>query len=287
MKSFAIVSAAGIGDALLMQICAHHLQKLGHPVTHFSNHLPQLQKWFPGFSFAPYSSLESFDAILLQHDNSEKAKQICSLSKPVYALYGSHNPSKHGPFRSSFDFVFNRTLPMAENMRLACGRLFPGIEATIENGLKVPTNLTFSRYPKRVAIHPTSSSPDKNWLRSRFLKLREKLAQAGYDPVFIASLEGVPLFPTLSELAAFLYESGLFIGNDSGPGHLASNLGLPTVTIGPSQEQLQLWRPAWGPNSLAFPPKFVEKTKLTRDNWRYFITVDQVIKHLTKLTAIK
>jgi len=292
----AVVCAAGIGDGLLMQIAAFHLQRLGFEPVTFSNPLLSLKNWFPHFQFEkqPVSVeiLAPFDAILLQHDNTPKAKAIRSLNKPVYVFYGSHNLLKHGPLRSAFDIKFNPALCMAENICLGLKTLFPGPEPTLENGLTSPPHLQFRRFPNRIAIHPTSSSKEKNWSRSSFLKLAAKLEKEGFEPIFIAPAEEAqewdsPPFETLDDLAAFLYESGYLIGNDSGPGHLASNLGLSTVIIGPSYEQLSFWKPGWQRASLSYPPFWVQKTKLTRKYWMNFITVNDVYQQFTKLNDIK
>jgi len=295
---FAVVCASGIGDALLMLIASNHLQKLQVEITTFSNHLPSLQEWFPQFQFSlqpPLDQIESifapFDAIVLQHDNTPKAKLIRQLRKPVYTLYGSHLTSKHGPLRPYLDVRFNPTLCMAENIRQASQTLFPA-RAALENGLTPLPHLIHRKYSKRVAIHPTSAVPSKNWMKASFLELRNTLAKNGWDPVFVtapgdAKQWGSPLFPTLSELAAFLYESAFFIGNDSGPGHLASNLDLKTLIIGPSQKHLTLWRPGWYPGAIAHPPNWIEQFKLAKENWRYFISVSNVFKQFKKLTDIK
>ena len=37
--------------------------------------------------------------------------------------------------------------------------------------------------------------------------------------------------PTLAELAGLLAAAGVFVGNDSGPAHLAAALGTPTVAL--------------------------------------------------------
>jgi heptosyltransferase III len=219
------------------------LQRLGCETVTFSKALLPLTSWFPEFRFEPQPSLEkieeqfaSFDAILLQHDNTPNAKKIRTLPKPVYVFYGSHLLSKHGPLRPQFDAKFNPAICMAENIRNALRTLFPGIEPTLENGLAPPHLLQFRRFQRRIALHPTSTSAEKNWPKDSFLKLQDKLQQQGWDPVFIvppkeAASWRSPLFPQLSDLATFLFESGFLIGNDSGPGHLASNLGLPTVII--------------------------------------------------------
>ncbi|MDE3046160.1 MAG: hypothetical protein KGJ02_05910 [Verrucomicrobiota bacterium] len=295
---FAVVCAGGIGDALLMQIASHHLQKLQVDVTTFSNHLPALHEWFPKFHFTPQPSIDQieelfapFDAIVLQHDNTPKAKRIRSLPKPVYTLYGSHLISKHGPLRPHLDVKFDPELSMADNIRVAAQTLFPA-RATLVNGFTPLSGLVHRRHARRIAIHPTSTLPAKNWLKASFLELRDKLAKEGWDPVFVAPPEeaqewGSPLFPTLSELAAFLYESAFFIGNDSGPGHLASNGGIPTLTIGPSLAHLTLWRPGWHPGVIVHPPRWAHQFKLAKENWRFFISVNHIIKQFKKLTAIK
>ena len=64
----------------------------------------------------------------------------------------------------------------------------------------------------------------------------------------------LPYFRSLSETAAYLYESGFFIGNDSGLGHLASNLGIPTVTVAGKASSIKLWRPDWHIGKVVAPP---------------------------------
>ncbi|MEJ0003683.1 MAG: glycosyltransferase family 9 protein [Pararobbsia sp.] len=103
------------------------------------------------------------------------------------------------------------------------------------NGIAPPSGLHHRKYPLRVAIHPTASTPDKCWLPSRFLRLALKLRDLGFSPQFdVAPHErdawlhveqlgiALPEFRTLTHVAAWLFESGWFIGNDSGIGHLAS-----------------------------------------------------------------
>ncbi len=281
-QSIAVVASAGIGDALLMQICAHRLREIGHQTTLFSDPIHSLSDWFPNARFAPrpttdtLTSLNTFDAILLQHDNSPLARQILQLPKPTYLIYGAHDPLKHPPLRPSLDFLCSKQICIAQNIQSACSALFH-TPSKNDNGITPLPHLIHRKFNTRVAIHTGSSSTKKNWLPSRFHKLQNKLIQLGFAPCL------VPTFPTLSELASFLYESAFFIGNDSGPGHLASNLNIPTITIGSSREQLTFWRPGWGPNRIVYPHPFFNKTKLTRENWKYFITTNQVLINFLKL----
>jgi ADP-heptose:LPS heptosyltransferase len=282
-----------------MQIAAHHLQTIGHRTVTFSSALLPLAHWFPAFSFEPQPSLNQieetlapFDAILLQHDNTPHAKKICEIHKIVYVFYGSHSVAKHGTLRPYFDVVFNSTICMAKNIQKGLKTIFPGTEPSLENGLTPPAHLVHQRFTKRIALHATSTSEDKNWPQASFIKLQVKLQKEGWSPLFIAPPEEAkkwnsPILPTLGDLAAFLYESYALIGNDSGPGHLASNLGLPTTIIGPSYEQLTFWRPGWYPCTIVHPPAWAGKTKLTKKNWKIFITINNVYKQFKKLTDIK
>lgn len=247
MKRIAIVPASGIGDALLMQICAANLQSIGYETVTFSKPMLSLVDWFPNSQFsAERDELSHFDAVILQYDNTAKAAAVRELPN-VYNFYGDYNRDKHGSLRPGKDAVFDPSVSMADNIARATRELFPATLGTKNNGLIPLSSLTFRKYPKRVAIHTTSTSETKNWPHASFLTLRDKLAEAGWEPVFI------PLFATLSDLASFLYESGSFIGNDSGPGHLASNLGLSTLTIGSSEKHLRFWRPDWHQGAIASP----------------------------------
>jgi hypothetical protein len=299
MKKFAVVCGEGIGDGLLMHIAANHLRNLGFAVVTFSSQLIQLSDWFPGFSFAPQPKLEeirmtldTFDGIILQFDNTAKSKKIQTLFQNIYTFYGSYPLTTSLLLHPDFDVKFDPTICMAENISYAMQTLFPDGESELANGLVAPSHLVRNRFPNRVVLHPTSSSPEKNWPSASFLFLRDKLEQVGWDPVFIASPSdahkwGAPKFLNLSDLAAFLYESGYFIGNDSGPGHLASNLGIQTVIIGSSKEHLTFWRPGWRRGELAHPPNWATKFKLTRENWKIFISLNRVIKQFKKLTDVK
>ena len=98
------------------------------------------------------------------------------------------------------------------------------------------------------AIHPIASHPDKTWPADRFLRVA---AQLGMDSVFIAgpgedlsafqahrTLAGAPL----SEIKNLIAGASLFIGNDSGPAHMAAAFGIPVVVLfGPSD--VDVWRP--------------------------------------------
>jgi ADP-heptose:LPS heptosyltransferase len=246
-------------------------------------------KWLAGYQFAPQPPLDDledifighFDAVFLQHDNSEKAKKIASLPLPVHIFYGAHIPSKHGPLRDKLDYICDPTQTMVDNIVRAIGKITGACSK--ENGLQPPLGSIFKKYPKRIAIHPTSSQDEKNWTRDSFLNLSEKLRKKGFEPVFTVSPKereawNAPHLPNLESLTSFLYESGGFIGNDSGLGHIASYLNLPHLIIGKSFSHMELWRPGWFPGKIAAPPAWTHHLKWTRNKWRSFITVNSITK---------
>lgn len=90
------------------------------------------------------------------------------------------------------------------------------------------------------AVHPVAATPEKTWRADGFGVVAEQLRQAGLEPVFIGAagddlspfakyrtLQGAPL----GEVKALLARSALFVGNDSGPAHMAAAFGVPSVVI--------------------------------------------------------
>jgi len=97
-------------------------------------------------------------------------------------------------------------------------------------------------------IHPIASNPSKTWPAERFLAVAEKL---GMEPVFIAgpgedlsafrayrTVAGAPL----TEIKNLLANASLFVGNDSGPAHMAAAFGLPVIVLFGSSNP-DIWRP--------------------------------------------
>jgi ADP-heptose:LPS heptosyltransferase len=87
---------------------------------------------------------------------------------------------------------------------------------------------------RRIVIHAGAGHPSRHWPRERFAELAQRLRTAGWDPLVIDD-ESDDLDGLLGTLAT----AARFIGNDSGPGHLAALLNIPTFTIfGPSLPEL-------------------------------------------------
>ena len=121
-----------------------------------------------------------------------------------------------------------------DNWRLLASHL--GIELPEKN--KLPSQ---SRDAQTVLIHTGAAQPTRIWPLERFQILAAQLRQDHFavqivsDPTqrewWTSRGENVRVPENLSELMALIDSAGLFVGNDSGPGHLAAILGVPTFTL--------------------------------------------------------
>lgn len=109
-----------------------------------------------------------------------------------------------------------------------------------------------ARQPRRVVIHPGSKWRYTRWPVARYAELARRL-QGDCEVVWLEAPElgpvrlpaGVHAQPagTLAALARQLASAALFVGNNSGPMHLADALGTPAVILnGPTDH---VWDPAW------------------------------------------
>ena len=160
--------------------------------------------------------------------------------------------------------------PTAENIKHVSHHLIdqlaplPAVKSAAEQMLR-SVNLrgigTGRSHDGDIVVHPGSGSREKCWPVERFVKLIEKLKRKKKDVRVllgevederfsesqVASLEkaaGTPVRrpATYVELFNELRTASLFIGNDSGPSHLAGVMGLPTVALfGPTDPAV--WRP--------------------------------------------
>jgi heptosyltransferase-2 len=129
------------------------------------------------------------------------------------------------------------------------------------------------RDPRRIAvIAPGARWPNKRWSAEGFAKLGEWLAsQKGLEIVIAGDRDDRSVVDELRrrltvasadisgrtglrELGAVLRGARVFIGNDSGPGHLAAAVGTPVVTIfGPTSEAFGVPPRGEGVRSVSLP----------------------------------
>ncbi len=123
-----------------------------------------------------------------------------------------------------------------------------------------------------VGVHPGSSNPAKIWPKENYSNLIKKVISETDATVIILGGKGEEVLAKdiigslkgnifnltgkldLKELAALLAKTSLFIGNDTGPMHVAAALNVPVIAmfgrnipgVGPKR-----WGP-WGKNSIVF-----------------------------------
>jgi ADP-heptose:LPS heptosyltransferase len=108
-----------------------------------------------------------------------------------------------------------------------------------------------------IVIHPGSVMVTKRWEPQRFAQVARELAARGFTIVVTAGpaeesfasrlaqeLERtvILLGLTIPDLAELIRGARLYIGNDSGPMHLAAAVGTPTVAVWGSSDSRR-WRP--------------------------------------------
>ena len=108
-----------------------------------------------------------------------------------------------------------------------------------------------------VVIHPAAVMDTKRWSTHGFAVLGQMLARRGWCVVLTCGPgeeavvgEIAPMLPksvilfglSIVELAELIRGAGLYIGNDSGPMHLAAAVGTPTLALWGSSDSVR-WHP--------------------------------------------
>ncbi|MBS0628794.1 MAG: glycosyltransferase family 9 protein [Verrucomicrobia bacterium] len=283
----AVISCLGLGDGLLALVLSNNLALNGHEVVTYHPFLNQLQDWFPHLPIAPFSEeiVDHYQQFFFIYDKKmDRVIEKCYKQYPnsTYVLNPIATPKCD--YRYWEVGRFNGRLPFADNLEFFCRDVLKLKRVTKENGIRILTN---QKFEKRVIIHPTSSRPSKNWPKEKFLRLANYLEKDGYETAWVLTKEerpqwpnvNAPAFSNMSEIATFVAESGMMIGNDSGIGHLASCLGLPTVTICRHKMVADFWRPSWANAAVVLPPKWVPNLKGFRfrdKHWQKFVSVERV-----------
>ncbi|MBB3002751.1 MAG: glycosyltransferase family 9 protein [Paraburkholderia tropica] len=283
----AVVLSPALGDSLLTMIVVRNLQASGVSATVFGTHASELAAWFPDVDIRPAltretapDALASFDRVIQMHPDRPLDAQ--ALRHPDVVLLDSTCRARSPKSMAERLMQFSR-----DELGLAT--------AGKSNGMVAPAHLQHRKYANRVAIHPTASTRDKCWLPSRFVRLAMRLRKLGFSPQFIVAPEEreawayveaygieLPKLGSVDTVAAFLYESGWFIGNDSGIGHLASNLQVPTLSLFMRRGLARTWQPGWGAGRVVVG-RFLPTGRLRERYWKYTLSVARVAKAFEQL----
>jgi heptosyltransferase-3 len=149
-----------------------------------------------------------------------------------------------------YSFVYSHKIPTAQEIlgvsrrvhtaeHLASAMFWLGVPQQEIPRAKLFADPAPGRRPYAV-IHPFAARPDKAWPADRFIEVASRLP---LDPIFLAGptddLSPFKNFETsrapLNQTKSLIAGASLFIGNDSGPAHIAAAFGIPVVVLfGPS-----------------------------------------------------
>jgi hypothetical protein len=278
-----------IGDSLISMIIVRNMMRGGLHVTVFGKVAHGLRAWFPDVLIEPLPSalamrdtLASFHTVIQMQHN-----------QPVVDLIDCHSR-----VLTLHEVEFgSRTGCMAERFADFCRRDLGLSDVSLDNGVSAPAGLRHRHHRNRVVIHPEASTEDKRWPAAQFVRLARRLEQRGFEPHFViapherarwvALLDAhnisAPVFPDLDSLASWVYESGWFIGNDSGVGHMASNFGLPTISLFRRRRVSERWRPVWGTTRVVLSWQWVPTSYLKERFWRETLTLGRVLSVFSRL----
>lgn len=190
-------------------------------------------------------------------------------------------------------FLYNSRIPRAQEIlgvnrsvhtaeHLASAMFWLGVPQT-----EIPRARLFaadSEITKPYAVlHPFASAAEKAWPAERFVAVARQLQQSGLEPVFLAGpgddahpFSGFRVFHNvpLSEVKSIVAGAHLFIGNDSGPAHVAAAFGIPVIVLfGPSNPVT--WAPWRTESRVLISPVLTD------------ISVEQVIAAAESLRKVK
>ncbi len=174
-------------------------------------------------------------------------------------------------FRAGFDifkpaFAYNVPIPTAQEIlditrrvhtveHMAAAMFFLGVPRTWVTRARVPAPEGRSPHApegRYAVIHALAATPEKTWPAASFNEVAGFVQDAmKLEPVFIGgqgddltafqkwrSVTGAPL----AQVAQLMRDASVFVGNDSGPAHVAAAFGLPLVALfGPSDAEI--WAP--------------------------------------------
>jgi heptosyltransferase-3 len=182
-----------------------------------------------------------------------------------------------GHFR--FRPIYNIRIPRAQEIlnvdrkvhtaeHLASAIFFLGASVGDIPRARLFAEITSRPRPRPYAVlHPMASAPDKIWPHSNFLAIADHiLRRLQLEPVFISGQgESLSAFhrytriegASLEEIKSLLAGASLFIGNDSGPAHMAAAFGLPVVVLFGSSDP-DVWRPWQTESSVLTNPAGIE-----------------------------
>jgi heptosyltransferase III len=214
-------------------------------------------------------------------------------TRSMWLTLGARAKYRAGYAHHRYSFIYGHAIPTAQQIlgvdhpvhtaeHLASAMFWLGVPpADIPRAKLVasaPPDL-----PPYAVLHPFASAPEKAWPIGRFIAVARHLAAHGLQPRILAgpaddaaAFEPFPVLHNapLRDVKNLLSGAALFIGNDSGPAHIAAAFGVPVVVLfGPS-------------NPVTWAPWRTEARVLTSQGPIGRIALDEVLSAAESLRAI-
>ncbi len=162
----------------------------------------------------------------------------------------------------------NRSVHTAEQLASAFFALGVPLEQVPRAELFASNSPLEGRY---AVLHPFASAPEKQWPANRFCEVARYLQLWNIAPVFLAGPQDDPsafaahrVFQgTLSEVKAVLSGATVFIGNDSGPAHIAAAFAIPSLVLF-SASNPATWAPWRTESEIVVAPEGFSKVSVSR-----------------------
>ncbi len=289
MKKVAIVCANGIGDALMSMVLTHNAELAGFRVDTYSTILLELKEWFPGKNIYPFPPRETLESIFASYD---------------LVIGADHSLISNGDLSPKIKTIilkensFDKSKTIVDNLLSFAKNQF-NLESPLRtNGITSPQDLVYQLYSKRIILHTESTEAKRKWPAKKFIALARMLDKKGWRAAIclnpqerVSWQKYIPEYPfidfpttlSLADAAAYIYQSRALIGNNSGLGHLASCMGLPTVSLFARKTYANLWRPGFGKNRVVTPLPLLIGAGLKYKYWQKFLFPSKVLSAFEKI----
>ncbi|MDH4069414.1 MAG: glycosyltransferase family 9 protein [Ignavibacteria bacterium] len=225
-------------------------------------------------------SARKFDAAVVVYPRFRLAWLIARSGIPLrigtgyryYSLLFNKRVYEHRRLGEKHELEYNMTLLQQLGCGLSGGPEFV-IDIPAEARRKAKDLIKKSGDRPVVIIHPGSGGSAREWPASKFGELAKRMVNednvslmvtgAGSDAAAVNAVveasggRAISLLGklTVKELAALLEASSLFVGNSTGPIHIAAAMGTPVVGLYPQHTAMSVrrWGP-WTPDKQLFVP---------------------------------
>jgi heptosyltransferase III len=291
-----VCSQNGIGDGLISLVLSENLRLAGWDVVTMHKCLGEFQRWIPNHSLEKYPDRVDFSAfdrffVFYTNDNPFSLEAMGHVKTQVIYPYKG--------METQGDLKLKWGQPFVKSLAAACSEM--GLSGVADNGVAVVDGV--QKKERQVLIHAVSSTDRKDWPIERFVEVARGLQARGYAPVFVLGDRAIrkkytwledeftlPDFASLDEITQAVAESSFFVGVCSGFGHLASAMGVPTVTIARQGSQVAFWRPGWAPGEVVTPGHWVPNLsgfRLRDRYWKRLVTVRGVLQAFDNLSGLQ